>query len=242
MELLTPHWSVPSHIKAVVTTRIGGYSQGPYAGLNLGDHVGDQPSHVAANRAQLLEQLNLEQSQWLTQVHGTRCIEALPASLHVAPEADACYTSQAQLACVIMTADCLPVLFTDGERVGAAHAGWRGLAEGVLETTLEAFERANTSVWLGPAIGPAAFEVGDEVREQFCQYLPASEQYFVPSANAGKWLADIYGLARLRLVAAGVAQVYGGGLCTFTDAARFFSYRRDRTTGRMATLIWKAAA
>ena len=237
MQLIRPSWAAPQHIKVASTTRLGGVSCPPYDSLNVGDHVGDQSRAVISNREQLLNKLELPSAQWLTQVHGTVCVEAQVDA--VIREADACWTAEADLACVIMTADCLPVVFTDGERVAAAHAGWRGLADGVLETTLETMSGSDIHVWLGPAIGPAVFEVGDEVRQHFCDQLAQSSDCFVPSLNPSKWLADIYRLAALRLQRAGVSQVSGGDYCTFSEAERFFSYRRSPLTGRMATLIWK---
>lgn len=240
MQLIRPSWAAPQHIKAAVTTRLGGVSCPPYDSFNVGDHVGDQHSAVASNRGKLLNELELPAAQWLTQVHGTVCVEA--QSDAVIREADACWTAEADLACVIMTADCLPVVFTDGERVAAAHAGWRGLADGVLETTLETMSESDIHVWLGPAIGPTVFEVGEEVRQQFCDQLAQSSDCFVSSLNSGKWLADIYRLATLRLQRVGVTQISGGEYCTFSDTERFFSYRRAPQTGRMATLIWKTAS
>ncbi|WP_054341862.1 peptidoglycan editing factor PgeF [Neptunomonas antarctica] len=254
MQLIRPVWAAPEQIQVVSTTRIGGVSQAPYYSLNMGDHVGDRPAAVAKNRARLLSSLALPDAQWLTQVHGTACVEAQRDG--VIREADACWTSETDLACVIMTADCLPAVFTDGERVAAAHAGWRGLVDGVLEATLAQFAGADMHVWLGPAIGPSVFEVGEEVRQQFCDHLAQSDDFFLPSVNQGKWLADLYGLARLRLSVAGIDRVSGGDYCTYSDkirsdtaglnknhldSARFFSYRREQQTGRMATLIWKTA-
>lgn len=237
MQLIRPTWGAPKQINVVSTTRLGGVSQAAYSSLNVGDHVGDNPIAVASNRAGLLKDVGVKDAQWLTQIHGTQCVEAQREGLIC--EADACWTDQEGLACVIMTADCLPVVFTDGHTVAAAHAGWRGLANGVLETTLEQFSGSDVHVWLGPAIGPNAFEVGEEVRQQFCDHLAESVNCFQPSENKGKWLADIYQLARLRLRGAGVDKISGGDFCTYTDKTRFFSYRREQQTGRMATLIWK---
>lgn len=238
IDLLKPDWPAPSRVMAFSTTRNSGHSQGQWAGLNLATHVGDDPRHVAANRQALASQLGLvNEPAWLTQVHGVEVCD-LPAEPGC--EADASSTDQAAMPCVVMTADCLPVLFTDvhGQRVAAAHAGWRGLAAGVLEASMAAFENpGDVMAWLGPAIGPQAFEVGDEVREAFVGQHPETAGAFVAN-RPGHWLADIYALARTRLAAAGVTQVYGGGLCTFTDARRFYSFRRDPITGRMASLIW----
>jgi len=234
---LLPDWPAPARVKACVTTREGGVSLAPFDSLNLGDHVGDEPSAVAENRRRLTDRFAMRPA-WLQQVHGIDAVEADPARVVVA---DASWTATPGIACTAMTADCLPVLFCDraGSRVAAAHAGWRGLANGVLEATLDRLEVPAEEVlaWLGPAIGPQAFEVGPEVREAFIAHLPEAQQAFMPSHNAGKFLADIYALARLRLAARGVTAVYGGGLCTVTDP-RFFSYRRNARTGRFASLIW----
>jgi len=221
-----------------MTTREGGVSQAPWASLNLGDHVGDNPVHVAANRARLRQQLPNEPA-WLRQVHSARVVEI---GREPNPEADAAYSRQSGQVCAVLTADCLPVLFCDraGSVVAAAHAGWRGLAGGVLEATVAAMRvpPGEILVWMGAAIGPQAFEVGDEVREAFiAQHAEASEA-FVPQPMPGKWLADIYRLARIRLNHAGVQAIYGGGRCTYQEAEAFYSYRRDGVTGRMASLIW----
>ena len=221
-----------------MTTRAGGVSQAPWAGLNLGDHVDDDPAHVAANRARLRQQLPAEPG-WLRQVHSARVVEL---GLEPNPEADAAFTRQPGQVCAVLTADCLPVLFCDraGSVVAAAHAGWRGLAGGVLETTVAALQVAPGEVlaWMGAAIGPQAFQVGDDVREAFVAQHPESAAAFVPQPEPGKWLADIYALARIRLRQAGVGTIFGGGLCTFNEPDRFYSYRRDGVTGRMASLIW----
>ncbi|WP_027857396.1 peptidoglycan editing factor PgeF [Marinobacterium jannaschii] len=242
MKLIQADWPAPAHIHALASTRQGGVSTAPYDSLNLGDHVGDQPVAVAQNRDLLLASQGLHRRpQWLQQVHGTTLVKASDDGS--VPQADACWSDQPGQACIVMTADCLPVLFTDrlGTKVAAAHAGWRGLAEGILEQTLQIFaDPAEVMVWLGPAIGQAAFEVGDEVRERFCELLPRSEAAFIPGERAGKWQADICQLARLRLQRAGVRQIHGGGFCTYADSARFFSYRRQAQTGRLASMIWIA--
>lgn len=239
LELITPDWPAPANVKALSTTRHGGVSTGPYAALNLGNHVGDDPQRVAANRALLGQHLPME-PLWLTQVHGTTVVNAACTCPHA--EADASIARMANRICAIMTADCLPVLFCDtqGTAVGAAHAGWRGLNAGVLEATVKAMQTplGEIMAWLGPAIGPEAFEVGPEVRAAFMVQDAIAESAFRPSANENKWLADLYQLARQRLAACGVTQVYGGNRCTFTEEETFFSYRRDGTTGRMASLIW----
>lgn len=237
---LSADWPAPKNVRTCVTTRLGGHSEGVWRGFNLGDHVGDDPAHVAANRAELEQALGCRPA-WLKQVHGVDVCRADPSRVC---EADASWTDEAGVACTIMTADCLPALFCtrDGKRVAAAHAGWRGLLDGVLEQTVDTLGGSSDDilVWLGPAIGPTAFEVGAEVRDAFIDADPQAASAFVPSERDGHWLADIYQLARQRLAAAGVQQTYGGGECTFTDAERFYSYRRDGQTGRLASLIWLA--
>jgi YfiH family protein len=234
---LIPDWPAPAGVKACVTTRAGGVSLAPFDSLNLGDHVDDSPEAVVENRRCLTDHFAI-QPAWLKQVHGIAVAHADPS---LTATADASWTATLGIACTAMTADCLPALFCDraGTRVAAAHAGWRGLAAGVLEATLDslAVPPEQVLVWLGPAIGPQAFEVGPEVREIFVEQLPEAAKAFVPSANAGKFMADIYELARLRLAARGVTAVYGGGFCTVTDP-RFFSYRRSPRTGRFASLVW----
>lgn len=219
-----------------MTTRDGGVSQGPFSSLNLGDHVGDDPALVAENRAALRTLLPAEPA-WLRQVHSARVVEAGAGQL----EADGVYTRAQHTVCAVLTADCLPVLLCDraGSVVAAAHAGWRGLADGVLEASVASMGVPPREIlaWMGPAIGPGAFEVGNEVRETFIARHAKAEAAFRPRA-AGKWLADIYALARLRLREAGVEAIFGGGRCTVTEAETFFSYRRDGQTGRMASLIW----
>lgn len=223
-----------------MTTRVGGVSQAPWTSFNLGGHVGDDPVHVVANRARLRRQLPAEPG-WLRQVHGARVVELGRAP---DPEADAAFTRVPGQVCAVLTADCLPVLFCDraGSVVAAAHAGWRGLAAGVLEATVAAMAVAPGDIlaWMGAAIGPQAFEVGDEVREAFIGQHTGAAAAFLPhpAGHAGKWLADIYRLARIRLAHAGVQAIHGGGRCTFSEAESFYSYRRDGVTGRMAALIW----
>jgi YfiH family protein len=245
---ITPDWPAPARVRALVTTRAGGVSLGPYASFNLGDHVGDDPGAVAENRARLRRCLPAG-PVWLRQVHGAEVVEADTAE--GVPEADGAVARKPGTVCAVLTADCLPVLFCDqaGSVVGAAHAGWRGLAGGVLEAVVRAIgvPAGRLMAWLGPAIGPQAFEVGEEVRQVFVAQDPEALKAFAPHSVPGpqssacgtqKWLADIYLLARQRLGRAGVPQVYGGGFCTFTEAGRFYSYRRDGATGRMASLIW----
>ncbi len=239
-DFLRPDWPAPPAVHALQTLRAGGCSQPPWDSFNLGDHVGDAPSCVAANRARLRALLPAE-PRWLSQVHGVQVVAA--ATLGGVPQADAAFTREPGVVCAVMTADCLPVLFCDraGTVVAAAHAGWRGLVAGVLEATIAAMAVAPGELlaWFGPAIGPQRFEVGDEVRAAFVHHDPAAATAFV-AHGPGKWLADIYRLAGQRLAAAGIADVYGGDCCTVSDPGRFFSYRRDGTTGRMATLIWLA--
>ena len=241
LSLITPDWPAPAGVRAASTERVGGFSDGPYAGLNLGLHVGDDPAAVVRNRDVLNAMLSLSaEPAWLEQIHATD-IADLDAG--ASRRADGAVTSEEGVACVIMTADCLPVLLTtaNGSRVGAAHAGWRGLARGVLPRVVEAMGGAPSDLlaWLGPAIGPAAYEVGTEVREEFVVADPAAEACFAAN-DRGRWQADLYGLARLSLAAAGVERVFGGNFCTATEADRFFSHRREAPCGRMATLIWRA--
>lgn len=242
MQFIKPDWPAPAGIRALATIRAGGASRPPFDSLNLGGQVGDDPAAVRKNRETLRAFLPAE-PKWLEQVHGTAV--AVADNMREPVKADAAVAFQPGTVCAVLTADCLPVLFCDrhGTRVAAAHAGWRGLAAGVLEASVDAMQcdPADIMAWLGPAIGPQAFEVDGEVREVFVRDLPGTQTAFA-AAQAGKWLADIYELARLRLARAGVQQVYGAGFCTHADAARFYSYRRDKTTGRMASLIWRQDA
>lgn len=235
---IIPDWPAPARVSALVTTRAGGVSMAPYAGLNLGDHVGDDPARVARNRAILRASLPAE-PVWLRQVHGIAVLDA--DSGVAASEADACVARQTGSVCAVLTADCLPVLFCDrdGSVVAAAHAGWRGLLGGMLEATVAAMQLPPDRImaWLGPAIGAQAFEVGAEVRDAFVNAQAQTGAAFV-ARMGNKWLADIYALARLRLQRIGVDQVYGGGACTYSEAERFYSYRREGATGRMASLVW----
>lgn len=236
---LTPDWPAPARVRACVTTRADGVSLPPYDSFNLGDHVDDNPAAVASNRLKLTTTLGC-QPAWLSQVHGIRVVEADPARVETA---DASWSQTPGIASLVMTADCLPALFCnrDGTRVAAAHAGWRGLANGVLEATVDALATPADQilVWLGPAIGPDAFEVGPEVRDAFIAQHAEADAAFRPSANAGRYLADIYALARIRLAARGITAVHGGGFCTVSDP-RFYSYRRASRTGRFASLVWLA--
>lgn len=240
-DFFVPDWPAPANVRAMQTLRTGGCSEKPWDSFNLGDHVGDDEGHVAANRA-ALRRLLPGDPFWLRQVHGIAAVDVNFCPF--LPEADAAFSRQPGRVCAVMTADCLPVLFCDraGSVVAAAHAGWRGLLAGVLEETIGrmAVPPADLLVWLGPAIGAQAFEVGDEVRAAFVARDSAAADAFVPHA-AGKWLADIYRLARQRLGAAGVSEISGGTRCTASEEDAFFSYRRDGVTGRMASLIWLAA-
>lgn len=250
--LLAVEWNPPRGVHAVMSTRVGGASAPPWRSLNLGDHVGDQPDRVAQNRERLRRSAGLPTGpRWLRQVHGSKValLDALaPGGV---PEADAAVAAGAQTICAVLTADCLPVLLAakDGSAVAAAHAGWRGLAAGVLEAAVDQLRAHATSgaalqVWLGPAIGPTRFEVGDDVRDAFVAHDSDAQGSFAP-APAGRWLCDLYALARRRLAAAGVGDISGGGHCTYEEEALFFSHRRDvqhrrlAGTGRMAALIWR---
>jgi YfiH family protein len=239
LEFIIPDWPAPPGIHALTTTRRGGVSLAPYDSLNLGDHVGDAPEAVAENRRRLVEALSLPaEPRWLSQVHGTCAANA--AKISSGCEADASHTDRPGVVCAVLTADCLPLLLCDrdGRHVAAVHAGWRGLLNGVIEKAIEAMgAQAPLLAWLGPAIGPQAFEVGEEVRQAFIEVDAAAASAFKPSPG-GRWLADIYALARLRLQAIGVGSVHGGQHCTYSEPERFYSYRRDAQTGRMASLIW----
>ncbi len=235
--LIVPDWPAPANVHAMQTTRNKGYSHAPYDTLNLGSHVKDNPQHVAQNR-QLLSQYLPSEPVWLNQVHGIHVVDA--ANTNCVPDADASFSIRENVVCVTMTADCLPVLLCNkaGTVVAAIHAGWRSLCDGVIEATVAkmSVNPADLIAWLGPAIGPQAFEVGGEVRLQFIEKDAQSESAFI--SHGDKWLGDIYQIATLRLNNLGITQIYGGGLCTYTDKERFFSFRRDGDTGRMATLIW----
>ena len=240
---IVPDWPAPHNVRSLSTTRHGGVSEGGYTCLNLGDHVGDEAEAVSANRARLRASVPAE-PLWLRQVHGLSVVDAATcAEAGEAPFADASFSRVADVVCTVMTADCLPVLLCDraGTVVAAVHAGWRGLQAGVIEQAVAAMQRPahELLVWLGPAIGPTAFEVGDDVRDAFLGVSAQAAAAFVSLPN-GKWLADIYLLARQRLSSLGVDAVSGGDFCTFGEADRFFSFRRDGATGRMASLVWLA--
>ncbi len=236
---ILPDWPAPANVKALQTTRDGGISAAPYDTLNLGLHVGDDPVRVNRNRQSLAPFMPSE-PVWLEQVHGAEVANADLAACRVV--ADASVARQRGSVCAVMTADCLPVLLCDegGTVVGAAHAGWRGLCDGVIEATVKEMGVAPHKLlaWLGPAIGPDAFEVGAEVRTAFVAHDAKAAEAFVPHGHQGKYFADIYQLARQRLHALGITRVHGGAQCTYRQKDRFFSYRRDGVTGRMGTFIW----
>ena len=241
--VLRPHWPAAAAVRALSTLRAGGISAGTYRSFNLGDLVGDEPACVAENRRSLCAAHGLPaEPHWLRQVHGT-VVADLDRFPEVPATADAAYTRRRGVVCAVLTADCLPVLIADvdGEAVAAAHAGWRGLAGGVLEATVTALslDPSRLLAWLGPAIGPQRFEVGAEVRAQFLASDRRAESAFVPSPAGGRYLANLELLARQRLEASGVTRIFASGECTHSQPERFFSYRRDGQTGRHATLIWK---
>lgn len=240
MEFIEADWDAPPGVRGVATTRAGGTSQGPFASLNLALHVGDDATAVRSNRARVREALRLTAEPcWLEQEHGTRVVNACQGAER--PRADASIGRGPGQVCAVLTADCLPVLLCTraGDRVAAVHAGWRGLAAGVIESTLAALESPPDEVlaWLGPAIGPAAYEVGEDVRARFTAGDARAAGAFTANPR-GRWQADLRALARLRLHAAGVPAVSGHDLCTWAEPERFYSYRRERTCGRMATLVW----
>lgn len=244
LDLIRPDWPAPPQVRAAMTTRRGGVSRGPWASLNLGTGCGDDATAVTENRRRLRHALQLPvEPGWLRQVHGTRVVDL--AAAPALPEADASFATRPGLICVAQAADCLPVLFCDdaGTVVAAAHAGWRGLAAGVLEATVRALPvpAATLMAWLGPAIGPTAFEVGLEVRAAFVDHDFGAADCFTSTPASGKLLANLQALARRRLARVGVARIYGGDHCTYTGTDTFFSHRRDRTCGRMAALVWIAA-
>lgn len=240
IELLWARWPAPPQVKALTTTRGGGVSTGPYASLNLASHVGDDPASVAANRARLRAAADLAvEPVWLDQVHGTRVVDA--ATTAPGTQADGGYACAPAVVCAVLTADCLPVFLCDraGSRVALLHAGWRGLAAGIIEQGVAALTvpPGELLAFLGPAIGPHAFEVGPEVRATFMAHDPVARAAFV-RGEGDRYRADLYLLARQRLQHLGVKAVFGGEQCTYQEDARFFSYRRDGRCGRMASLIW----
>ena len=241
---ILPDWPAPPRVRALTTTRFGGVSLSPFDSLNLAQHVGDRPESVAANRNWLKNKMGLlNEPLWLHQGHGTRVVAACVGSAPV--EADGAYTGIAGPVCAVLTADCLPVLLCarSGAAVAVAHAGWRGLAAGVVEAAvggLHSIGETQLMAWLGPAIGPLAYVVGDEVRTAFVGRDARAAEAFTPAVGNG-WHADLYRLARQRLLDCGVEQIFGGGFCTHTDHHRFYSFRRDGNTGRMASMIWLQA-
>jgi len=239
MNWISPDWPAPANIHALTTLRNAGASRGDGTSFNLAAHVNDSVQHVLANRQLLKSTLSLaNEPKWLNQTHTTKVVCA--DELQGLVEADASYTHKKQCVCVVLTADCLPVLLCDrqGDAIAAIHGGWRGLLNGILENSLAKLPKSGLMAWLGPAIGPQCFEVGAEVRTAFLEKDAMFSVAFELQKNQ-KYLANIYLIARLILNKAGVDDVYGGEFCTVTDAERFFSYRRDSQTGRMATLIWK---
>jgi len=242
LEFIYPDWPAPVHVKALTTTRNGGFSVGPFASFNLSNLVHDEQGNVRRNRALLRDAAQLPSEPiWLTQVHSARVIDAFDAG--PGEEADGCVTGTAGVVCAVLTADCLPIFICDrrSTRIGILHAGWRGLGAGIIEEGLRKIQvpSANLLAWLGPAIGPSSYEVGDEVRQAFVSQDRELAESFTPVPNRkGHWLADLYDLARRRLRAQGVHAVYGGLRCTLRERDLFFSHRRDGNCGRMASLIW----
>ena len=239
---IVPDWPAPSNVKTFITTRSGGVSVGPHASFNLGLRADEDPQTVEKNRAILRQHLP-QTPRWLRQVHGARVVDA--DAVTESPDADASVALNSGTVCAVMIADCLPVLFTNrsGTHVAGAHAGWRGLSGGVINNTVDRLKAAGDDpddllAFIGPGIGPTAFEVGQDVYDAFVTPDAQARSAFTPH-TPGKWLADLFTLARRALQRAGVSKVYGGGLCTYSDAARFYSYRRDKLTGRMAAFIWR---
>ena len=239
MTMIIPNWPAPKHVKAFSSTRIGGFSHGAYQGLNLGQHVGDDSLLVDKNRASLVMQADMPNAPiWLNQTHSTH-VAVVNQPLTTVLDADGIFTASSGVVCSAMTADCLPVLLTDrqGTQVAAVHAGWRGLANGILEQAVSEFS-GEVMAWLGPAIGATAFEVGEDVRQAFIHSHPNADNAFTPLLKEGKYLANMSLLATLRLQKMGVTQVFDSGLCTYSDPNLFYSYRRDGVTGRQASFIW----
>lgn len=247
MNGITPDWPAPANVRSYISTRAGGVSLTPYAGNNLGLHVGDNPAHVATNRAQLSVELGLQNSpQWLEQIHGVKVVNAKTDGL--VRTADGSYTNQPAHACLVMTADCLPILLCDkqGTQVAALHCGWRSLARGICARGLQKFSAKPGDIlaYLGPAISQPHFEVGVDVLEAFFKsvrdhrHADQIAAAFVSAQRPLHFYADIYALARAELNALGVTAIYGGDYCTYADEVRFYSFRRDKVTGRMASLIW----
>ncbi len=239
MKIIVPNWPAPKNVKAFASTRVGGVSTGVYQGLNLGAHVGDDLSLVEQNRDWLMKQAEMPSAPvWLNQTHSTVVTQVSEPTSKVL-DADGVFTNSGYVVCSAMTADCLPVILTNsqGTQVAAVHAGWRGLANGIVENALEMFS-GDVMAWLGPAIGPEAFEVGEDVLQAFVDFDSKAQQAFIPRDIDGKWFADMSKLATQRLNKAGVSQVFDSGLCTYQNRDDFYSYRRDGVTGRQATFIW----
>lgn len=233
-----PNWNAPENVHAVMTTRIGGVSKSPYDSFNLATHVEDDSEHVLENRRFLKTTLNLPtQPFWLEQIHSNIVVEA--STDLILPKADASFTTQENVVCVVMTADCLPVLMCskNGEKIAAIHAGWRGLESGIISRTIEALKTKELIVWFGAAIGANCFEVGDDVHNAFLKKSADYSSAF--KENGSQWLCDIYQLAQIELAQLDITDVFGGQFCTVSNSERFYSYRRDKQTGRMATLIWR---
>jgi YfiH family protein len=244
---LLPNWPAATKIRAYFTTRQGGFSQGPYASFNLGDHVGDEVDFVKKNRELLIQDLNLPAAPiWPNQIHGIDVIDADNIDKNTKinmPTADAMFATKPNIVCAILTADCLPIFVCDKNAscVGIIHGGWRSLAAGIIDATVKKLpvEPKDLFIWLGPAIGPEKFEVGEEVRDQFLANSREAERAFkIINTKTNKFLANIYLLATQQLNQLGIHRIFGGEYCTYTDQENFFSYRRDKTTGRMASLIW----
>ena len=242
LDWIAPDWPAPPGVRVITTTRSGGESRSPYSSLNLGAGTGDGPAVVARNRARIRSSLGLEHEPcWLDQVHGSTVVRA--ACYETAPRADASVGEAGSPPCAVLTADCLPVVLCDtsGTRVGIAHAGWRGLACGVLASCVDSMDRPGRELlaWLGPAIGPESYEVDSEVRNACLAAASDARSAFVPSpTQTGRWIANLYAIATCQLESLGVERIYGGGFCTYGDEKRFFSHRRDGMTGRFATLAW----
>lgn len=243
IEGIKPNWPAPSWVRAFTTTRLNGASTSAYSQFNLAMHVHDNPQHVSQNRLRLNQHFNFNLDPiWLNQTHSTRVIKVTHQTTSPL-DADGAWTQSMGLPCVVLTGDCLPLLLcdTEGKTVAALHCGWRGLLEGIIENALTLMRphiQGDLLAWLGPAIGPRHFEVGEDVREPFLRQDLAAGRAFQPTENPHKWLADIYDLAKLRLKNANVKAIYGGEYCTYEDANRFYSHRREKQTGRMASLIW----
>lgn len=239
---LTPDWPAPNNIKAYTTLRFGGNSKAPFDSFNLQDRGEDRAHDVALNRQQLCRELGLDQITWLVQVHGTRAIAVDQGSYQTSPEADSAFSSTPRIPCAILSADCLPILLCNnsGTQVAAVHAGWRGLYAGVIKETITQLQQpmSNWMAWLGPAISSAWFEVGEDVYNCFVNKDSENRIAFHPK-DQGKWMADLYQLARIQLLNLGITNIYGGQYCTYADSEKFYSFRRSQgKTGRMASLIW----